>query len=297
MAALACGLATVDVVQTVERLPAPDEKVVALASRVEAGGPALNAATTSALLGMPCRLVTAVGAAPLAAVVRADCESAGVEIVDVAGDGFELPVATVLITRSTGERAVVSRGALGPDAGLAPPADAIDALLPGIRAVLVDGHHLGVAVPLAAAARARGIPVLLDAGSWKPGLPDLVASVDVLLASAAFHPPTGGSLPDLLALGPTWVARSAGAGPVRWAGSDGSSGCVEVPPAEVVDTLGAGDVLHGALLAALARDGPVDLPRALERAVAVASRSVGAPGARGWAAGFSRWSRSAPAPP
>jgi hypothetical protein len=36
---LACGLATVDVVQTVERVPAPDEKVVALGTRVDAGGP------------------------------------------------------------------------------------------------------------------------------------------------------------------------------------------------------------------------------------------------------------------
>ena len=163
---------------------------------MEAGGPALNAATTAALLGMPCRLVTAVGGAPLAAVVRADCAAAGVQLTDVAGDGFEVPVATVLLTRSTGERAVVSRGALGPGsaASSAPPADAVEALLHDVGALLVDGHHLGVAVPLAAAARAHGIPVLLDAGSWKPGLPDLLASVDVLLASAAFRPPRGGSL-------------------------------------------------------------------------------------------------------
>jgi sugar/nucleoside kinase (ribokinase family) len=282
--ALACGLATVDVVQTVERVPSADEKVVALATRVEAGGPALNAATTTALLGTTCRLVTAVGAAPLASVVRDDCESAGVDLVDVAGDEFELPVATVLLTRSTGDRAVVSRGALRADAGDAPTAATVAALLQGVDAVLVDGHHLGVAVPLAAAARACGIPVLLDAGSWKPGLPALLESVDVLLASAAFRSPTGGSPADLLALGPTWAARSAGSGSVRWVTADGSSGSVEVPAVEVVDTLGAGDVLHGAMLAELARHGLADLPRALERAVAVATRSVQGPGARGWAA-------------
>ncbi len=282
--------------QTVERVPSADEKVVALTTRVEAGGPALNAATTAALLGMPCRLVTAVGGAPLAAVVRADCAAAGVELADVAGDGFEVPVATVLLTRSTGDRAVVSRGALGPDSCTSLSAGSIGDLLQGIGAVLVDGHHLGVAVPLAAAARAHRIPVLLDAGSWKPGLPDLLESVDVLVASAAFRTPTGGSAADLLALGPRWVARSAGSGPVRWAAADGSSGSVVVPEAEVVDTLGAGDVLHGALLAELARHGPADLPRELERAVAVATRSVQAPGARGWAAGVSRSSRSAPAP-
>mgnify|MGYP003467040397 CR=1 FL=1 len=73
MSVLACGLATVDVVQVVGHVPTSDEKVVAFATRVESGGPALNAALTSALLGMPCRLVTAVGRAPLAAVVRAEC--------------------------------------------------------------------------------------------------------------------------------------------------------------------------------------------------------------------------------
>lgn len=296
MTALACGLATVDVVQTVERVPAADEKVVALATLVEAGGPALNAATTAALLGMPCRLVTAVGRAPLAAVVRDDCAGVGVEITDLAGDGYEVPVGTVLLTRSTGERAVVSRGAPGTAAGPTLPADAAGALLSGVRALLVDGHHLGMAVPLAAAARARGIPVLLDAGSWKPGLPDLLGSVDLLLASAAFHPPTGESLADLLALGPTWVGRSAGAGPVRWAGADGSRGSVAVPATDLVDTLGAGDVLHGGLLAELARHGRSRLPQSLARAVAVATRSVGAPGARGWAAGVSRPSTGGPAP-
>ena len=117
----------------------------------------------------------------------------------------------------------------------------------------------------------------------------------MLVASAAFRSPTRDSPADLLALGPTWRRRSAGSGPVQWAAADGPSGSVETPAAEVVDTLGAGDVLHGALLAELARHGLADLPAALERAVAVAARSVEAPGARGWAAGLSGSSRSAPA--
>ena len=285
---LACGLATVDVVQTVERVPTPDEKVVALGTRVDAGGPALNAALTAALLGMPCRLATAVGASSpagstLAGTVRAACEELGVELVDLAPGGPTPPVATVLVTAATGERAVVS-GVGGGGSVVAPPgADVLEHLLDDVTAVLVDGHHLPAAVPLAAAAGNHGIPVLLDAGSWKPGLEALLAHVDVLVASADFHPPSGDRLQDLLALGPGWVARSAGPRPVPWRAADGSSGSVEVPAVAVVDTLGAGDVLHGALLAQVGRHGIRDLPGALEVAVGVASRSVGAPGARGWA--------------
>ena len=104
----------------------------------------------------------------------------------------------------------------------------------------------------------------------------------MLVASADFHAPGGDRLDDLLSLGPEWVARSAGAGPVEWRAADGTSGTVEPPRVDVVDTLGAGDVLHGALLAEVGRHGIRDLPGALDRAVAVASRSVGAVGARGW---------------
>lgn len=285
---LACGLATVDVVQTVERVPAPDEKVVALGTRVDAGGPALNAALTAALLGMPCRLATAVGGSSptgsaLAGTVRAACEELGVELVDLAPAGSSPPVATVLVTSGTGERAVVSGMVGGGGIVAAPDAGALEHLLDDVTAVLVDGHHLPAAVPLAAAARDHGIPVLLDAGSWKPGLEALLAHVDVLVASADFHPPSGDRLEDLLALGPVWVARSTGPRPVPWRAADGTCGSVEVPEVLVVDTLGAGDVLHGALLAHLGRHGIRDLPGALVAAVDVASRSVAAPGAHGWA--------------
>ncbi len=111
-------------------------------------------------------------------------------------------------------------GALGLETGTVAVPDDVDRLLDGIRAVLVDGHHLPMAVALAAAARSRDIPVIADAGSWKPGLEALLALVDVLVASADFRAPSGDGLEDLLALGPTWVARSAGAGPVAWSGAD-----------------------------------------------------------------------------
>lgn len=282
---VACGLATVDVVQTVERMPGANEKVVALDTRVEAGGPALNAVVTAALLGVPGRLVTALGPSPLGEVVRRDCAVHSVDVVETAGAGFVLPVSTVLVTTGTGERAVASRNSAGTATWAVPGPEALAELLDGVAAVLVDGHHLPVAAAVAAAARRRGIPVIADAGSWKPGLEGLLAHVDVLVASADFSVPSReGTAPleSLLALGPTWVARSAGRDPVHWLSADGASGTVPVPEVEVVDTLGAGDVLHGALLAAVARSGAADLPAALAAAVATASRSVAAPGARGW---------------
>lgn len=302
-----CGLATLDVVQTVERVPGANEKVVATGLAVAAGGPAANAAVTCAALGVPARLVTRIGGGALGEAVRRDLVDAGVEVVDLAGPGATPPVSTVLVTRATGERAVVSVNATSAvgDPGAAGgemPAEVWD----GVGLVLVDGHHLDLGVAVAAEARRRGVPVLLDGGSWKPGLEALVERVDVAVVSADFAVPDGVAVPDgrdgagapagdvldaMLRLGPSVAARSAGGGPIQVAGADGRAS-VPVRAVTVVDTLGAGDVLHGALAAWLvtrgAHGGPGreldEVAAALMWAGGVASASCAAAGARGWAA-------------
>lgn len=289
-------MATVDVLQVVDAVPGPNEKVTARSARVEAGGPALNAAITAAALGASVTLVTAVGEGPFSDVVRRDCAEYDVGVVDCAPTGYTPPISTVLLTESTGERAVVSVNAAGVTSYDVPAVGRLGELVAPADAVLVDGHHLPVGAVVAELAAARGVPVLLDGGSWKPGLDRVLPDVTVALLSADFHAPGGDSLEAVQRLGErsgepglrrrgaqrVFVARSAGARPVRWLAGDGSVGEVAVPQVEVVDTLGAGDVLHGAMLVELARHGLTDLPASLGRAAEVASRSVTAPGARGW---------------
>ncbi|WP_029289580.1 PfkB family carbohydrate kinase [Cellulomonas sp. HZM] len=279
MRVVACGLATLDVVQVVDALPAPDQKVVARDLAVAFGGPAANAAATAVALGVPATLVTALGRSPLGDLVRAALEERGVHVVDLLGGRAGAPaVSTVLVTAGTGERAVVSTNATG-TADVHDVARLLPAVLDDAGAVLVDGHHLAAGVRVARAARA-GVPVLLDGGSWKPGLEELLAHVDLALLSADFAAPgTAQVLPDLP--GPAWVARSQGAGAVLVRGEADVVPPL-VPADEVVDTLGAGDVLHGAMAAGLARG---LTPRtALEAAVDVASLSVRGRGALGWTA-------------
>jgi len=296
---LTCGLATLDVVQTVDHVPAPDEKLVATDLVVAAGGPAANAAVTCSALGIPARLLTRIGHGPLASVVAADLRGAGVDVVDMGGPDLSPPVSTVLVTRGTGERAVVSVnatafGARQPDgsgtdlpAGLA---DGVAALpMDGVAVVLVDGHHLDLALACARAARELGIPVVLDGGSWKPGLEALLPLVDVAVLSADFAVPGAGDpLAAVRRAGPRVVAQSHGAAPIRVLTYEGIT-TVEVPAVEVVDTLGAGDVLHGALVAWLASAvGPgratvAELRVGLAWASGVASASCAAAGSRGWA--------------
>lgn len=293
---LACGVAVLDVQQTVDRIPGPDEKLVARDLLVASGGPAANAAVTAAALGVGARLVTRIGDSPLGALIRADLAAHGVEVVDLAGPGDQPAISTVLVTAGTGQRAVVSVDASQHSAtrGSDPvPADWAPTVLGGVDVVLVDGHHRDLALPLCAAARAAGVPVLLDGGSWKPGLERLLALVDIAVISADLHVPTdlGGStgqpaddvLAVVSALGPPVVARSRGPLPIELL-TDAGRTEVPVPRVDVIDTLGAGDVLHGAFLAWLAVRGASQLADGLAWAARIAADSCRAPGARGWLA-------------
>jgi hypothetical protein len=68
-----------------------------------------------------------------------------------------------------------------------------------VSAVLVDGHHLDLALPVAAAARAAGVPVLLDGGSWKPGLEGLLELVDIALLSRTSGSPVSSAAEPMAA--------------------------------------------------------------------------------------------------
>jgi sugar/nucleoside kinase (ribokinase family) len=268
------GLATVDLIQRVDRLPGVDEKAEALAADLAAGGPATNAAVTAAALGATVTLVTAVGAHPLGALIRADTQRYGVMLLDATPLArTSPPVSAVTVLDATGERTIVSRNARGAEV-TAPPG--LEEVLSTADVILVDGHH----PELARAAARSGRPLLLDAGSWRPVFAELLTVADVVVCSAAFRPP--GTAPVQEALRAAGVRRGAithGPGPVSWWSGD-DTGELAVPSVSAVDTAGAGDVFHGAFAVALARGD--DLVSALRHAIGIAGIRVQHAGPRSW---------------
>jgi sugar/nucleoside kinase (ribokinase family) len=86
----------------------------------------------------------------------------------------------------------------------------------------------------------------------------------------------------VLAAGARHVAITHGPEPVRWWSGD-RAGELVVPSVPAADTAGAGDVFHGALAVAVARDPRVaDLTAALAFAVTVAGIRVAHRGPRAW---------------
>ena len=268
---VAVGLCTVDLVQRVDELPAPGQKVQSASVELAAGGPAANAAVAVAALGGEARLSTVLGAHPLADLALRDLRACGVAVTDVLPYRVEPPpVSAVSVRARDGERTVVSRNSVG-------VAAVTDVDLTGAGALLLDGHHPELALRAARAARALGVPVVLDAGSWKPVLAELLSFVDVCVCSAAFRAPAPLTNPV--------VIRTAGPDPVRWS-AGGFDGEVAVEPVEVLDTVGAGDVWHGAAALAVARLGRVPAVADLPDLVAYANRAAGVrishEGARSW---------------
>lgn len=285
------GLATLDVIQYAAELPAAGEKGASEASWCGAGGPAANAAATVALLGGAVTLVAPIGDDRPGDLVRADLGRTGVDLAVPAGLGW--PVTTVSsawVATVSGERTVLSTNA---------PADADQAQRrtppapPGLpddaAAVLLDGFLPRLACDAARAARRRGLPVVLDGGSWKPVHHELLPLVDHAICSARFAFPDapGASVAGRLArLGSAvgeLAAITEGGAPIRYRLADARGGHTgEVTPPQppcVADTLGAGDVLHGAFAHYLVQQGqsPVE---ALAAASADAARSVTAYGPR-----------------
>ncbi|UJW33922.1 PfkB family carbohydrate kinase [Saccharothrix sp. AJ9571] len=281
MKVVLAGLSTVDLVQRVAELPSPGEKVQSLAVEVAAGGPAANAAVTVAALGGEAVLLTVLGAHPLASLARADLEAYGVRVVDALPSRVSPPpVSAVSVRDSDGERTVVSHNAADvPDFPISSLVDEVSG-----DCVLLDGHHPALALAVARRARELGVPVVLDAGSWKPVLTELLPLVDIAACSAHFRAPfplevpvvitTAGAEPVRYTVSSAWGTPP---GPPKSSGVDGS-GKVSVPEVEAADTLGAGDVWHGAF----AYGASLPLVERIRFANEVAAERVWHAGPRAW---------------
>ncbi len=163
--------------------------------------------------------------------------------------------------------------------------------MPSADVVLIDGHHPDLAAAALTHGRNAGIPRVLGAGRWKPHMSELLPTCTHVLAPAAFRldgrdESTSERLERLgtridTGADSAFVAITAGADPITWIArsSDAETRGITISPqVEAVDTLGAGDALHGAYAWALATG--VEDP--LGVAAAVAARSCEVRGPRAW---------------
>jgi sugar/nucleoside kinase (ribokinase family) len=245
--ALFVGLATIDLLYVVDEIPRPNAKISVPGQQITSGGPAANAAVTFAALGGSSTLVTAVGQHVLAAAIREEMRRFSVALYDIAPDQSAAPPASsILVLRNTGERTVVSANATA----FPPLSFVLDPRwFEDVSILLVDGHYMELCIRAAQLARSRKIPVVLDSGSWKQDMEALLPCVDIAICSDDFRPPgcvdDTDALEFLVRAGPARVGITRGPAPIRYH-ENGAAGELPVEQVLARDTLGAGDIFHGA---------------------------------------------------
>lgn len=275
------GLITLDCIYQTAYALQPNEKQVAEEVLLAAGGPATNAAIAFSALGGHARLVGVLGQHPLAAVVRDDLAQHGVELVDLMPETvIPPPFSSIVVNRTTGDRAVISRNAADrPIPQTLPSQD----ILADADCLLIDGHQMGMGEQLAQQAQQQQIPVVVDGGSWKMGFERVLSLATVAIASANFAPPGMGTeqaaISYLRSLEIPQVSVTRGDRPILYA-TPTQSGELAVPIIQPVDTLGAGDIFHGAFCAEYANT--ADFVSALMGASQVAARACQSFGTRRW---------------
>lgn len=282
---LCIGRATVDLVSLVERFPPADGKITALSSGVFAGGPALNAAVTATALSHDATLISSVGTTGLwPDVIRADLIKAGVSLFDLAsGQAYAPPVSQIISTRSTGARSVINQPTPQQDKTAASDLPDFATELSRAGAILFDQFEPSFVSTHAQMLKESAATKVLDAGSFKPQTEMFLTLCDIPIVSARFcndidvKPRDLGRYLRAFDID-TW-AVTLGADGVIFA--DGQHhGHIPATPVDAIDTLGAGDIFHGAFCAGLLRNlGFID---SLKLAGSIATTSCQYFGTREW---------------
>ena len=273
------GLTTLDFIYLSDRLLQENQKLVARDYLTVAGGPATNAAVAFSYFDNQSKLLTVLGQHPLTQMIKNDLNNYSVEIVDLIPQKTDTPpISSIVVTAATGKRAVISINALKSQADKTISED----VLTDVDVVLIDGHQIEVSLAIAKVARLKHIPVVIDGGSWKPGLEKVLPFVDYAICSANFYPPQCHNCQDvfdfLQGLGISRMAITRGERSIQCL-ENGQSFTISVPTIKALDTLGAGDIFHGAFCHYILQS---DFATALHNAVKIASKSCQSFGTRSW---------------
>jgi sulfofructose kinase len=278
---LGVGECSLDTWLEVEALPAPGGKAAVSDWRELPGGQVATATLAAARLGLRTAYAGVVGDDPAAERVLAPLRAASVDCSRVrVAPGARTRAAVIVVERASGERAVLGYR----DPRLAAHAAALATLaLDEARLLLLDGVDFALALRLACAARACGVPVVLDLDAASAEAEELLACVDFPVVSQGFAERAYGApeaaLARLAALGARLPVVTCGAGGALawWQGRVLASPALAV---EVVDTTGAGDAFHGAFAWGLLQGlDAAALLRAANGAAALACTGRGAQGA------------------
>jgi sulfofructose kinase len=242
------GQCSLDYLAFVDSYPEVDTKKEVIQWHEQGGGPVATALVSLARLGLICRFLGITGDDEAGGKIRQSLMEEGVDVSGlVQREKSSSQLAFIAIEKRTAKRTIfwkrpsgepLRKEELGPD------------FLKGSDFLLLDGLMGESSLHAAGIAGDAGIPVMLDAGSVRPGILEIAGTCDYVVSSEHFAiglgwEITGDSLnSEREKLGVKVLTVTLGnRGSITAAGDR----FIETPAftVDAVDTTGAGDVFHG----------------------------------------------------
>ena len=249
---LGIGTVVVDHVIELPCFPTEDTKVEVAGEWKQVGGPVPVALSTAAFYGASTGFLGRWGNDAAGNKIRQTLLNRSIDVsFSSSADDWASGFAHVWVDSSTGSRTIAySRG----NFPLPNERDITDAMLKHVQILHLDGWAGDAAIKAATIVKRDGGTVVLDAGSVKPRLNELLPLVDVLIASKLFRKSQFGSSDtsseQLRSLGAPNIITTDGANGATWFTSEGEIHEPAIPIA-AIDTNGAGDIFSGCILHAL----------------------------------------------
>ncbi len=267
------GLCALDYTFVVDRYPRLDDKIDAASFSRQGGGPVPTALCTLSKFGVRSALIGKCGKDSDGKLLRDELRRFGVNSRYLILDpDSRTPRAFIIVDKESGKRTVIldrtETSALSPDE--------LDAtVIQRAGFLLIDGREPETSLTAAVLARKADVEVILDAGSPRKNIGDILPYVDHLVVSNRFsldftqEVDPGRAALKLAHMGFKSVVITSGHKGSIGATSDGQLFQQEAFKVNVVDTTGAGDVFHGAFIYGLVQRW--ELSRILEFASAAAA--------------------------
>ena len=279
------GQNSMDLLAVVNGHPASNGKHRLLSFSQLPGGQIATAMAVCRRLGWRARYVGSFGDDAMGRVSRESLAGQGVDLVGSRTvEGATNQFAIILVDACSGARTVLWDR--HPALSMAPSQVPTSAVTAG-RLLLVDAENPEASAEAARCARVAGVPTMVDVETVGPGIHELLAHIDAIIAAQSFPEQlTGCSQPGraLEAMArefdaPLVCVTLGEEGSLAWCGGRE----VRTPAFRIdcVDSTGAGDAFHGGFAAGCLRTSDGDLEGVLMYANAVAALNCRALGARG----------------
>lgn len=258
------GLCTRDIVYYTNQFPRCNHKIKTEDFATYIGGPATNAAMTFASLGGDATIATCLGSSMESRLIIESLNEMGIKVLNYSAYD-ELPNTASIVVSGDGKRTIVS----GQHVFAVNRTFDLDKY----DFVLFDCNQQEIAINILNALKDETI--ILDAGSFKQNIDLFLQKADIVISSETFIDEKGCNIFEL-PCNAIHKAITRGEKPILYNGTE-----IPVEQVDAVDTLGAGDIFHGAFCYAYFVE-ETTCEEALRFAARVAGESVKYRGPKEW---------------